>query len=328
VAFSPDGHWLATTGKGLSILKVNERTGRLRKVGHLGSFPTPAGPFNVTFSPDGRLLAVTDTDDNNSYLWMFAFNRTTGALRQAALLKLIDVDFTSLAFSPDGGLLVGAQAGIRIFAVNRRTGALREVPGSPHSTGDTDPHSARFSAHGNRLVVVRGDDVLIFTVNVRTGRLRKVSTWRDTADNSGVDGPGNASSSPNGRFVAVSLPDSLAMFRVDPRSAALHEVAHSPLSSEPYAPVAFSRDGRLLATTSSVGAVTDSVAIVSVDETTGRMQSVAGSPLPSEGYTDDIAFDPNGRFLAAATQNDYRHQHVSMFSLPACSDPDHDSDCD
>jgi 6-phosphogluconolactonase (cycloisomerase 2 family) len=333
----------------LSLLRVDERTGRLRQVEHVGFAFLPT-PEEVAFSPDGRFLAASVTlpplPDQSSvvfsgWLFIFAVNPHTGALRQVAARFVIRTYGApqSIAFDPSGNFLAfTGLCSVRIFAFNRRSGALRKLPHSSYSTGDWRPSIVSVNPAGNLLAVTRGsgDSVWLYTMNQRTGQLTKTAEW---SDGSGAFAT-NAIFSPDGRLLAVTSDGNCAVAVLSVEDVhKLVEVPGSPfLARACPRSVAFSPDGRMIATLSASGGDYDQrvtglenkVAVVSLDEQTGAIQAPPGTPVGSAaGYASPLAFSPNGKLLVVGNGDEFASETVTVFFAPtACADPDDDNDCD
>jgi WD40 repeat protein len=110
VAWSPDGKLLATDGDALQVLVWDSRS--LSVIKELSQGSRGGGRNNVAFSPNGRYLA-------SGLKIVNVWDTATWGLRTKLVAPHViptspqDVNIESLAFSPDGKLLVVAYAGIK-----------------------------------------------------------------------------------------------------------------------------------------------------------------------------------------------------------------------
>lgn len=182
VAFSPDGKLLATSNNGgwdVSMFKV-ESDGRLDRVPQVfrvgvnaaANFTDGANPGWLAFSPDGELLATSNTTTNNVTVFHVAPN---------GVLSHVDSPFSTLpgtgplgvAFSPDGRLLATTNTtsnNVSLFEV-AQNGTLAPVASSPFSSsGPNGPadftRSVSFSPGGGLLAAANGNssNVSVFDV--------------------------------------------------------------------------------------------------------------------------------------------------------------------
>jgi WD40 repeat protein len=102
LTFSPDGMWLASSDGQSISLQVQREELKFREV---DEFPTNPEASSLTFGPDNRTL-ITGGADGALYLWDLVD-------RKAVLHQLLEDsrDYSKIAFSPDGSLLVGAGCG-------------------------------------------------------------------------------------------------------------------------------------------------------------------------------------------------------------------------
>jgi 6-phosphogluconolactonase (cycloisomerase 2 family) len=185
---------------------IDRRSGRLRPIEGL---PPPDLKFvqTVAVDPKGRFLAVTSRlpPSDAGEVVLFSVHPTTGALRPVAkgALPVLPADSFALAFDPDGAFLYAAAARedsgedvIVGFEVNRRTGGLTQIPGSPWP-GDDEGHSVAF--HPNQPVAYFASTVFVHAMSIgRKGALSELP-GSPVAFNNLVD----MAISPRGNFLYV-----------------------------------------------------------------------------------------------------------------------------
>jgi DNA-binding SARP family transcriptional activator/WD40 repeat protein len=156
----PTGEFADETRDELTVWDV--RTGRRR----FPDVPLPFHPGSVAFSPDGSLVAVGGGGDGR----VSVYDAATGAHRldvepvprpsDAFLL----VSTVAVAFSPDGSLIIGAEAGpIRI--VDPTTGRVRQRIEAPPLTAH---YLLRVSSDGRSLTTVGVEGVAHYDLATRT----------------------------------------------------------------------------------------------------------------------------------------------------------------
>jgi len=159
IAFSPDGRTLAAGSDELTVVRLWDLRGQLRKpFGKLlGAHAGPA--YGVAFSPDGRTLASAGAD-GAVRLW----DVRTGKPAREKALEANAGPVLGVAFSRDG----------RTLAVASQDGTLRRWDareGKPflESLGHKRVHSVVFSPDGRTLAIVR-EDGTVRLWDWRTGR--------------------------------------------------------------------------------------------------------------------------------------------------------------
>jgi WD40 repeat protein len=111
IAFSPDGQFVAANPiSRLSLWRVSD----WKKIW------SGVSSMAFAFSPDGRYLAYTDMDDDQSVTL-----RSLPAIDETSTFEKDHATIYDLFFSPDGALLASAGAGIRIWQVE--TGQLAYI---------------------------------------------------------------------------------------------------------------------------------------------------------------------------------------------------------
>jgi WD40 repeat protein/DNA-binding MarR family transcriptional regulator len=261
LAWSPDGGRLVT-GSEKSVKIWNAWSGDLLKT--LASVDNRLD-HAVAWSPDGgRIAACLEIEPSRTPIW----NSTTG--------KLVQTIFrygTSLAFSPDGGqLAIGTGNTVYIYGF---TGGLLQKTLTGHSDS---VNSVSWSPDGRKLATASADT---------TVRIWNVSSGEELSTFSGHgEAVRSVRWSPDGTRIA-SADDGGGTIIWDPESNMELETLNGSY------PVAWSPDGRFLATS---GAVNGSV----------LLWDVAGGYIIKEIHTGSdevghITWSPDGQILATSS---------------------------
>ncbi|WP_308310852.1 hypothetical protein [Streptomyces sp. GbtcB6] len=267
VAFSPDGHTVATGGHNRKIFLSDLDTGRIRATLTTDSLDSLQA---VVFSPDGHTVA-TGSASGVVRLWDAATGRAEASLTgHRATVR-------ALAYSPDGTTLAsGSDDGsVRLWDVSSRRPRIT-------LTGHTEAvNSVAFSPDGATLASGDSSGTLrLWNAASRqpTATLRKPGTDATTV-----------AFSPHGTTVAVG-----AVSRRSPDSSvrlwntATGEITHLPPSRGRNFAIAFSPDGGTVASSDSSGTVT------LWDTATGQRKKT----LRAAGAA--VAFSPDGSTLATS----------------------------
>ena len=274
VAWSPDGRWLASSGRDATVKVRDATTGKTRHTldGHGASM------MAVDWSSDSRQLA-TGGSDGAARVWDVSPSGAREAMKLTGATAASGV--VSVDFSPDGrGLLTGdaRRTAATIWDVSGAGNA--EIANLP-ANGVGSPSDAVFADTGD--VVVTSGLGTVTSWNVASSQpSRKYRLWP-----SGVptDDFGSLAVSRDGRTVAAAggakeawiwdVRTGRVLFTVGDRSSI-------------FAP-AISRDGALIALASADGALT----------VHDRKGGVVASMQASEGQgLRDPAFSPDGQTLA------------------------------
>ena len=327
VAFSPDGRTLAaglSTGAvwlwalpGAAALAAGSAPAALRAMPLTG----PAGAVSgVAFSPDGRELAASSKDEK-VWLWRAMSGRM---VRDGTLSGAVNW-VNTVAFSPDGRSLAGGTSGARVLvwslATRRVTAELPHpqpvtsvtwdgtgriaaagadgtvslwlLPSAVLPTGSA-PTQLAYGPGGGTLAVGGSGRVELWDTHIRT-LLASFPLPTKAYANATAFRPAKA----GGPLLAVAVSDGTVRLL---NGSTLAPVAPAlPVISGPGAAesVAFSPDGRLLAT----GADDGSVRLFDVTSAAHPRQLtlVRGAGATDPIYT--VVFAPDGTLVAAASVN-------------------------
>lgn len=287
VAFSPDGHTLATGSGDDAVQLWDVDSWTLRQAFTLPvSTTAPSAMFDLVFSPDGGTLASGGLTADTAILWEVA---------SGAKLQTFDIESqgTSMAFSPDGRTLATGSVDDTIKLWDVASGAqlktilARTGKGSAQFT-QVDLQSIAFSPDGRTLASSSNDDE-IFLWDVATGIQRQTIA----APERGIY---DVTFSPDGRTLA-SASGTVVLWDVA-SGTALHTFTRHGNDVQR---VAFSPDGRILAS----GSLDCTVMLWAV-ASGGYLQTLSddyvhrcAAPLPGEtSAVSDLAFSPDGNTLA------------------------------
>ncbi|WP_065963394.1 WD40 repeat domain-containing serine/threonine protein kinase [Streptomyces sparsogenes] len=280
VAFSPDGKTLASGGDGkVELWDVAGRKRRATLTQRVTSGTTVFGIPCLAFSPDGKLLAVC-TDRGELRLWDVAERRQVARIPGDPIRAV-----KSVAFSPDGKVLAtGGGDGARLWEVNGDGGRLEQLA---VLVDETSIKRVAFSPNGKTLATAGvsyelspdGDhSVQLWDVSSRkarktlnqskelwgmafspdgktlvtTGKDNMMRLWdvagglqKDSLVDENVVELRDVAFSPDGTTLAVASGARVGLWDVADR----HERTRLISGHENVAGLAFSSDGRYLATT-------------------------------------------------------------------------------
>jgi 6-phosphogluconolactonase (cycloisomerase 2 family) len=196
-------------------------------------------------------------------------------------------------------------ANIEGFSIDRKTGALTPIPGSPFTaTGSGGTTDGAWSDPQGRFLFVGSEgsgDIWVFQINATTGALTQTAGSPFTA---GVVAADIMTVDASGKFLYVgqlSPSSGVAAFSIDQTTGALTPVLGSPFNNLGIAQVRASLTGEFLlgvAAIQDAGSATDAhIHVLSINPATGVPTEVNGSPFVTTSAPFDLAISPNGKFV-------------------------------
>lgn len=280
VAFSPDGHTIASAGSDSKIILWDVRTGQL-----LSSLlvEDKVEVNSVAFSPDGQMLASGDSRGKIT-LWNVA---TRQPLSPPLTAHTESVE--AIVFSPDGHLLASGSRDNTIILWNVKEGNNPKQLGQPLVGHADDIRSVAFSPDGQILASGSWDETIILWDISNSGFPKNINQPL-TGHTGGVN---SVAFSPDGQTLASGSEDrSIILWNV-----MTGQPIGSPLKMHkaPVQNVAFNPESQILASASSDNS------IILWNIATG--QAVEQPLTGHSGPVRKIAFSPNGQILVSGSDD-------------------------
>ena len=279
LAVSPDGKRLALGQQDGSIILADAATGRRRRVltGH------SAAVTGLAFSRHGDILASV-SNDRTAILWDMGTGKPRETLRGHA------GSVSGVAFSPDGTTLYTSSMDESVIAWDL-TGTRRLARELTHAASHVA--GVAFSPRDPNLLALgqRNGPVTLWDVTRRTRIGQPLAVTGGETNPVAFSADGRILAAANSADGAIVLFDVRTHARVGRPLPSLY-----PLYSPPIYAIAFSRDGRLLATGDEDGSI--------VVWDLAKQAPILHPPRPEPGAAvTSVAFGPDGRTLASGVDN-------------------------
>lgn len=303
VAIDPRGRFAYVVNNGsisghypgnVSAYAINASSGLLTQI--KGSpFAAGAGPSSVAIDPSGKFAYVTNDDSND--VSGYAINADSGALKQinGSPFKAGYIP-TAVATDPTGkfvyvtdyyGASYYSPGVVSAYMINRTTGALTKVKGSPFAAG-FGPDAIAIDPGGKFAFVVNynSDDVYAYAINPSTGGLKQV---KGSPFKAGLY-PLGLAIDPRGPFLYVAIAFSVAAYFINPSSGALTPVNGSPFAAgnTPDA-VGIDSAGKFAYVANENPTYYGNISAYTITASTGALTQMQGSPFAAGRWPDAIA---------------------------------------
>ncbi|MBD2776080.1 CHAT domain-containing protein [Iningainema tapete] len=285
LSFSPDGKMLAAIGSDGSMAVWNINGVLLKVVEGIKVDEQKGARFKewttgVSFSPDGKMLAIASLRANLSTVKLWSHN--------GILLKTLRADwndgrmFGSISFSPDGKILatVNDKNTVKLWSLDNAK--FRTLKANHNVT------SIRFSPDGKMLVTAAKDNtVKLWKLDGLEPKILKAKQTR------GPNGVEKVSFSLDGKIIATVNNDKTVKLW-SRNGILLKTLSHG---GNYVNVISFSPDGKMLALASNDGPI-------KLWSTDGRLLTTfKGHGTYAQRSVQDLDFSPDGKILALGTQD-------------------------
>lgn len=293
---------------------LNPSTGALTQ---LPGFPLTTAVNLTTLATDplGKFVVTNE----NPGIAVYSINQTTGALTPIpAAAVTLQLGVKSFAFNPSGTLLVASTISggidppggtsaphpnpLNVFSLNRSTGALTAVPGSPFAITSSGSNACCLAINSTGTTLYTTDGALLdaYSINPTTGALSLINSV------TGPAWPMSLALDPSGAFVYMTDFDTkvIRAYSINPSTSALSIGPVSPtadatasiITLNPTGNIAFTAEAPSTGTLASTDIKTYSIA-------NGKLTNIGSVSAPMS--VQALRLGPSGSFLYAAEDNAY-----------------------
>jgi hypothetical protein len=237
-------------------------------------------PVTVTAqNSPGRTLYMAASD--LEYISQYAIN-SGGYLSPAVQLTMPNGPPQDFVTDRPGMFAYATVAlGIEAFTIDRGTGALIEVPGSPFAPAGSGPFKLAMDPQGNFIYVTfsASNTVSSYRINRNSGALKL------NGSAAAGNGAGAVKTDPSGKFlyVANSSDNTVSAYMIDWTTGALRPVSGSPFASGVDPQVFAASNNYLYVFGGNAFGVPKSISGYAIDTLFGALTPVPGSPFVGHG---------------------------------------------
>jgi 6-phosphogluconolactonase (cycloisomerase 2 family) len=320
-------------GPTIYIYSVDAASGELRANGSLMAGinePTviatdPAGKFAYT----GNLASQTVT--------AFTIDPATGGLTAISDYGNSYGPYNSVGVDPSGSFvyattgyggcsMAGYTGSIWGYAIDRTSGKLNPITGSPFAVGCDDFFSITFHPNGKFVYVTDNNGVSVFAVDVASGALAAAGSTVGISGNVVID-PGYIAIDPAGRFAIAPTfengsPSKVSSFTIDATTGALSEVSGSPLPAGSIQTLpAISPSGKYVyaanQTDQPLNNFVGKIFGFTIDSPTGALTPLPDGPLLAGSWPRSLVADPSGKFLYLLDSSPNSAGKITTYAIDA-----------
>jgi 6-phosphogluconolactonase len=306
IVIDPSGKfvYVSNMGGGVSAYSIDNSSGSLTSIA--GSFPTGVNPMALAIDSAGKHLYVANNDGTLSSFAVLG----NGALQSIANVP-VGTSLNSVTIDPSGNFIYvtdGVTNQVYGYLINRATGALTSITGSPFATGPT-PQSVSVDSSGQFLYVANAGtrDTWEYSINQSGGVLTKTGIKRlrgrsGSYSMAQTKGDHPISYSPKFAFAANYSSSNVFAYSINSTTGQLSNVGAPNTISAGTTPNAMAVDptGSFLYVTDSTNAT---VLAYIIDPITGVLNAISGSPFSTDLAPQSLTIDPSGRYLYVANQS-------------------------
>jgi WD40 repeat protein len=296
IAFLPDGKsvWLAY-GNAAELWDMESGESKLHLQYHSSDRPDfhMGGIFSIAISPDGKTVA-SGAQRGELKFW----DPETGKIKAAGDLSSGEV--RSVAWSPDGKTLAAAQS-FSASVVKLVDPSSGSVMATLEVSKNSGIKQVIYSPDG-RLLATQDNTYSVRLFNAKTGVAVKTLSIPERAPGRGYQSVGGIAFSPDSRTLATGGAHTAYLFDVATgriRATLAHEAREN--YEDQVEAVAFSPDGKLLATASQDGTAK------LWDAATGKLKAT----LKGQYAFSIIAFTPDGKTVVAGAS-----ESTKLYDVP------------
>lgn len=312
------GSYSSPTEKGIHVFTFNEENGENALVSETEGITNPS--YLVQNSDGKRIYCVSETEDETSSLYAYAFNHTNGTIKFINSKPTHGTAPCHVWVAPSDKLAITAnynEGSISIFPITN-SGSLQDANVEKYEGGT--PNSKRQSCPHLHCIYSSPDGKYVYANDLGTDRIYK---YRMTMQDSTTyieksipsyfqlpagEGPRHAEFHPNGKYAYIigELSGNITVMALKEEGnlAPIQTISADSLHAAGSADIHISPNGKYLYASNRLQG--DGIAIFSIDKENGHLKKVGYQTTGT--HPRNFAITPNGKFLLCACRDDNKIQ--------------------